>query len=118
MRASLFLSALLFAAVGASPAAAADYAPIDCAKASTSSELAICKSYTLGQSEAHMATLFGIVSSLVAMGQRGDIGDAQRVWLKRRDQCDSDISCITAAYKERISALSAAMDGIAKHGPF
>jgi hypothetical protein len=29
-----------------------------------------------------MATLFGVVTSLVAMGQRADIGDAQRTWLK------------------------------------
>ena len=56
------------------PARAADYAPIDCGRASLPAERAICRSYSLGQAEARMATLFGVVTSLVAMGQRGDIG--------------------------------------------
>ncbi len=118
MRAFAFLSALFFASVGLSPARAADYSPIDCTKASTPTELAICRTYSLGQSEARMATLFGITTSLVAMGQRGDIGDAQRLWLKRRNQCGADIACISAAYKDRIQALSAVIDAIASHGPF
>ncbi|WP_413992994.1 lysozyme inhibitor LprI family protein [Labrys okinawensis] len=102
----------------AQPAAAADYAPIDCAKASLPTEQTICRNYGLGQSEARMATLFGIVTSLVAMGQRGDIGDTQRQWLKARNQCGTDIACIAEAYKARILTLSTVMDGIASHGPF
>ena len=65
-----------------------------------------------------MATLFGIATSLVAMGQRGDIGDAQRQWLKSRNQCESDIACVAQAYKDRIGVLSAVIDGIASRGPF
>jgi uncharacterized protein len=47
------------------PARAADYAPIDCSKASSPAERAICRSYPLGQAEARMATLFGVVTSLL-----------------------------------------------------
>jgi uncharacterized protein len=106
----------LFAALV--PARASDYAPIDCAKASSSAERTICRSYSLGQAEARMATLFGVVTSLVAMGQRADIGDAQRTWLKERNACGDDGACIARAYRSRITALSAALDAIASHGPF
>jgi uncharacterized protein len=100
------------------PARAADYAPIDCGKASSPAERTICQSYPLGQAEARMATLFGIVTSLVAMGQRGDIGDAQRQWLKERNACGNDNACLTRAYQSRIAALSKALDAIASRGPF
>jgi uncharacterized protein len=100
------------------PARAADYAPIDCSKASSPAERTICQSYPLGQAEARMATLFGIVTSLVAMGQRGDIGDAQRKWLKERNACGNDSACIARAYQSRITALSATLDAIASRGPF
>jgi uncharacterized protein len=100
------------------PARAADYAPIDCSKASSPAERTICRSYLLGQAEARMATLFGVVTSLVAMGQRGDVGDAQRKWLKERNACGADSACIARAYQSRIAALSAALDAIASRGPF
>ena len=100
------------------PARAADYAPIDCGRASLPAERAICRSYPLGQAEARMATLFGVVTSLVAMGQRGDIGDAQRKWLKERNACGDDSACIARAYQSRITALSSALDAIASRGPF
>jgi uncharacterized protein len=100
------------------PARAADYAPIDCSKASSPAERTICRSYPLGQAEARMATLFGVVTSLVAMGQRADIGDAQRKWLKERNGCGNDGACIARAYQSRIGTLSATLDTIASRGPF
>jgi uncharacterized protein len=100
------------------PARAADYAPIDCGKTSSSAERTICRSYSLGQAEARMATLFGVATSLVAMGQRADIGDAQRTWLKERNACADDGACIARAYQSRIAALSSTFDAIASHGPF
>jgi uncharacterized protein len=99
-------------------ARASDYAPIDCSKASSPAERTICRSYPLGQAEARMATMFGVVTSLVAMGQRGDIGDAQRKWLKKRNACGNDGACIAHAYQSRIAALSATLDAIASRGPF
>jgi uncharacterized protein len=96
----------------------ADYAPINCSKASTAADVTICKTYALGQAEARMATLYGIAMSLVAMGQRGDIGDAQLQWLKTREACGSSISCLTKAYNDRIPQLSAVIDSIASHGPY
>ena len=97
---------------------AASYAPLDCAKTSTAAEMAICKSYALGQDEAHLATLFGILTSLVAMGQRSDLVDTQRRWISVREACGSKVDCLSQAYKTRIDELSQALDTLAKRGPF
>ena len=111
------LIAVAFLAVSV-PARAADYAPINCGKASLPAERAICRNYPLGQAEARMATLFGVVTSLVAMGQRSDIGDAQRKWLKKRNACGDNTTCLARAYQSRIGSLSASFDAIASRGPF
>jgi len=111
-------AAVLSLLTASAPVRAADYAPIDCSKASSPTQRAICRSYPLGQAEARMATMFGVVTSLVAMGQRGDIGDAQRKWLKERDACVDDSTCIARAYQSRITVLSTTVDAIASRGPF
>jgi uncharacterized protein len=103
-RRKLTISAIALGLLSASvPACAADYAPIDCSKASSSAERTICRSYPLGQAEARMAAMFSVVTSL---GQRGDIGDAQPKWLRERDACRDDSACIARAYQSRITALT------------
>ncbi|HEX3936977.1 MAG TPA: hypothetical protein VHX43_05675 [Xanthobacteraceae bacterium] len=97
---------------------AADYAPLDCARAKTAAEKTVCRTYALGQAEARMATLYSIATSLVAMGQRGDIGDAQTEFLKIRNACGRDVACLTKAYKNRISQLSQVIAAIASRGPY
>jgi uncharacterized protein YecT (DUF1311 family) len=72
------------------PGHAASYAPLDCAKASTAAETTVCKAYALGQDEARLATLFGVLTSLVAMGQRADLVDTQRRWISVREACGSN----------------------------
>jgi len=99
-------------------ARAGDYAPLECSKAHGPAEKAICSSYALGQAEARVATLFGIATSLVAMGRRGDIKDAQRKWIETRDACAANDACLAAAYDERIRALDGIINAIASRGPF
>ncbi|MFZ0606446.1 MAG: lysozyme inhibitor LprI family protein [Xanthobacteraceae bacterium] len=99
-------------------ALAADYAPLDCTQAKTAAEETVCASYALGQAEARMATLYATAASLVAMGQRGDIGDAQRQWLQRRDTCGRDVACLSRAYRNRIGQLNAVIAAIASRGPY
>jgi uncharacterized protein len=114
-----YASAVLAAAlIQSSLAHAGDYAPLACSKASSPAERTICRNYDLGQQEARMATLFAITTSLVAMGQRGDIQDAQRAWLKKRDACGNDVACLRKAYDTRIYDLNAVVEGIASRGPF
>src|SRR6201985_3324042 len=114
------LGILLALALGLSPrlGLAASYAPIDCAKASTAADATICKSYALGQDEARLATLFEVLTALVAMGQRGDLVDTQRRWISVRDACGSNTECLSRAYRSRIGELSQALDALAKQGPF
>ena len=115
-----WLSAAIIVATLFKPAlaSAGDYAPLDCAKANSVAERTICRSYALGQQEARMATLFSIATSLVAMGQRGDIQDGQRKWLETREACGKRISCLAAAYDTRIRELNDVVAGIASRGPY
>lgn len=110
--------ALLITLTSALPAAAADYAPLNCAKAATAAEKTICTSYGLGQAEARMATLYQWATSFVAMGQRGNIQDAQTAFIKKREACGADAKCIRSAYSTRIEQLEAVMDNVKQHGPF
>lgn len=104
--------------VACSGAEAADYAPLDCAKAVSPADKAVCSDYRLGQQEARMATLFEWATSFVGMGQRGTIQDAQRAFITAREACGSDIVCLGGAYAKRIAQLEAAMEDIKSRGPF
>lgn len=100
------------------PALAGDYAPLDCSKAHSPAETTICKSYALGQSEARMATLYAVATSLVAMGRRGEFQDQQRAWLTKRDACGDRVGCLEEAYATRIGELNAVVADVASRGPF
>ena len=99
-------------------AIAGDYAPLDCARAKSASDITICRTYSLGQAEARMAALYGIATSLVAMGQRGDIRDAQAAFLKAREACGRDVACLTRTYTIRIEQLNKVIAAIASRGPY
>ncbi len=116
----IMLGILLGSALASAPCLGqtAPYAPIVCAKASTATETTICGNYELGRQEARLATLYGILTSLVAMGQRGDIIDAQLRWIAVRNACGSDVQCLVRAYQTRIGTLSQQFDALAKRGPF
>jgi uncharacterized protein len=109
---------ILTVCAGISMCEAADYAPINCAKAASPTEKTICGNYALGQQEARMATLFQWATSYVAMGQRGAIQDEQKAFLGKRDACKADVACIRNAYAGRITALEAVMAGVREKGPF
>jgi uncharacterized protein len=115
---ALFLTLLTLCIVAALPTRAADYAPLNCAAARSPTERTICGIYALGQLEARMATLYEWTTSLVAMGQRGDIQDAQRDFIRRREACGDKAACIRSAYDARIVQLQAVMKEIAGQGPF
>ncbi len=99
------------------PADAADYLPLNCRMASSAAERTICSDYGLGQSEARVATLYQMTTSLVAMGQRGTIQDDQRAFLQQRDSCGSNAECIRSIYAARDKQLESVMSGIQRRGP-
>jgi len=112
------LALLIGATLAPSLAFAGNYAPLNCAKAQSQAERTICGSYALGQDEARMATLYAVATSLVAMGRRGDMEDAQRAWLRRREACGDRTACLSKAYADRIGALDTVIDDIKSRGPF
>ncbi|MEQ8652750.1 MAG: hypothetical protein RIC87_09835 [Kiloniellales bacterium] len=104
---------LAFGLVG--PAAAASF---DCAKATSADEKTICHTCVLAQKDVKMATLYDVLTNLVAMGQRGDLQDQQRSFLKTRAACGSDEHCIAKAYDARIAKLEAGLKEIYAGGPY
>lgn len=107
--------AALLPALLAMPAHAASF---DCAKAKAADEKAVCASRTLSELDVKLDTLYHVDTRLVAMGQRGDIQDAQVQWLKRRAACGKRYACLKAAYDDRLASLQSSFDSIAARGPF
>lgn len=106
------------AALLALPAAASHAASFDCAQAKQPDERAICASRSLGEQDVEMAVRFEMLSGLVAMGTRGDMGVAQRDWLQRRARCGASQRCLAAAYRDRIAVLKQAYEQLKRRGPF
>lgn len=65
-----------------------------------------------------MATLYQWGTAFVGMGQRGDIQDAQREFLKQRESCGADIACLRRTYETRIGQLQRVMEQVRARGPF
>jgi len=90
----------------------------DCGKAREADEIAICNDCALAQLDVKLATLYEVATSLVAMGQRGEIQGDQRNWLKARHSCGSDTGCIERDYNERIAELQRVLKNIYANGPY
>ena len=93
------------AVTGLSLAASAQAASFACAKALTSDERAICADPSLSNLDSRLAGLLDLDESTVAMGQRGDMQDAQAAWLTRRAACGADRACLKARYEARLKAV-------------
>ena len=70
-----------------------------------SDEKAICDNRALNDADVKMVTTFDLLSGRMAMGARGTLQDEQTAWLKTRQACEADASCIKAAYEERLKQL-------------
>ncbi|WP_158971765.1 lysozyme inhibitor LprI family protein [Chachezhania sediminis] len=88
-----------------------------CANAGTPTEHAICKNRHLSNLDVEMATLFGVVKQMpMMMGARGAQQDAAQAFLTTRNGCGADTSCLSNAYKARISALKSTIaDGMKQY---
>lgn len=93
-------AALLILAGLGTPAASAQ--SFDCSRASLATEQAICASVELGQLDEQMASLyFGMPTDM-----RETMRKSQLDWLRRRNRCGFDETCIADAYRSRIQVLS------------
>ncbi|NIF58927.1 DUF1311 domain-containing protein [Enterobacter sp. Ap-916] len=95
---------LLSLLIGSATAGAASF---DCAKANAPDEKAICAHRALNDKDVEMATKYQFLKGLFAMGGQGAMQDQQQAWLKERQSCGSDTTCLTAQYNKRLSALDA-----------
>ena len=92
--------------------------PIDCSRASTANERAICADPFLLQTDARLDTLYDISTRLVSSTERESLLDSQRTWVKEREQCGTDKNCMRAAYARRASIFEAILARAQAHGPF
>ncbi len=65
-------------------------------------EKAICAHLTLNDKDGKYNNQISVSERLLAMGSRGALQDAQQSWLKQRQQCKADVTCLTKAYNERL----------------
>ena len=103
LRVAAFLALTFGAGVGHA-------ASFDCARARAADEKAICADRALNDQDVRMATMFGFLHGVHAMGAAGAMGDRQRAWLVQRGQCRADRACLARAYRTRIAELEADYD--------
>lgn len=85
-----------------SPSVAQSY---NCNRASTPVEQIICDYSYLGDLDEEMAALYFTIRNSVGSGTRTLLEQDQRNWLRLRDRCSYDFSCVERAYLVRINEL-------------
>ena len=110
------LAAVLALAGGLCSAAYA--VPIDCSRAATRNERAICADPFLLQTDARLDTLYDISVRMSTPEARADLLTSQRAWVKEREACGTDKNCMRAAYARRASVFEAILKRVEARGPF
>jgi uncharacterized protein len=89
-------------------ATAAQAAPpgMQCDRAASTTEIAICADADLLRLDTQLSAVYGKLAGAQPQ-QHARLRQAQLAWLKARDQCGSDTHCSSARYEERIAALQA-----------
>ncbi|MEQ1066430.1 lysozyme inhibitor LprI family protein [Acinetobacter sp. XH1741] len=94
-------------------------ASFSCDAAKTKTELSICKNRSLNDADVKMVTTYQIVLHALPMGGRDSQKDTQQQWLKKRNACAANVSCISKAYQQRQQQLDSILqDRVLSHGPF
>lgn len=92
--------------------------PIDCSKAASINERALCADPFLLQTDARLDTLYEVSLRFIAPADRTDLIDSQRAWVKERERCGTDKNCMRAAYAKRASVFETILQRAQAHGPF
>ncbi|MFP6832527.1 MAG: lysozyme inhibitor LprI family protein [Pseudomonas sp.] len=81
-------------------------AGMDCAKAVSAVENAVCADKGLYALDTQMgATYSKLMRSMP--DEKAELKSTQRLWLKDRNQCAEDVSCLNQRYRERLESLQA-----------
>ncbi|WP_175820833.1 lysozyme inhibitor LprI family protein [Burkholderia sp. BCC0419] len=101
---STYLSSLAAAVLLTLLPAAAHAAGFDCAKAASPTEKTICADTALSKLDGDLSAAWK--RALAKGGDTAALKAAQLKWLKQRDQCGSDASCLGDRYRERLASLN------------
>jgi uncharacterized protein len=89
----------------------ANAASFDCARATKTDEVTICRTPSLSALDSEMAGLWYAYSRVpMLMGGNGTRMDMARDFLVRRAACGRNVACLTAAYRARIRDLRGGID--------
>lgn len=113
IRPCLSFIALAALSVCAAPTFAAG---LDCSRAATGTEKAICTDENLRKLDVQLATVYGRLAA-AQPAQRGALRRAQVDWLKTRDRCGADAGCIATRHEERLAALQAQLRYVNAYKP-
>ena len=94
----------------------ASAAGIDCARARSPSENAICMDASLQALDARLARRFAKAMRLQT-AQRPLIAAAQKQWLARRESCAGDVQCLSQGHQQRIAELEAGLRAFLAYKP-
>lgn len=79
----------------------------NCAKATKTSEFAICNNEELLLLDERMASIHATYSSKISTSpEKQKFSKTSRAWLKKRNACKSDFACLELRYRERIQVLN------------
>ncbi|RQR54624.1 DUF1311 domain-containing protein [Burkholderia sp. Bp9140] len=98
-------SAMILAVLTISPLAT-HAAGFDCTKAASPTEKAICADAGLSSLDGQLAGAWK--KALAKGGDTAALKAAQLKWLKQRDRCGNDASCLGDRYRERLASLNGA----------
>lgn len=94
-------------------------ASFECQKAQYKAEKTICKNQILNDQDVKLATTFNILTHVLPMGGRDALRDEQQYWLKQRNYCGTQVSCISSNYKKRQQQLDQLLqERVYSKGPF
>jgi len=83
----------------------------DCAKATTTTEKAICASPDLARLDSQIAQQYRRARSLADASLKATLLTEQRAWLKDRSKCGADPSCLAASMQKRVQELTSVQLG-------
>ncbi|WP_230944071.1 lysozyme inhibitor LprI family protein [Burkholderia vietnamiensis] len=99
-----------------SPAFSSIAAGLDCARAKTPTEQTVCASTDLRRQDERLSLVYRKLLDALPQ-QRAALRAAQLGWLKTRDQCAADASCLSDKYRTRIADLQSRFVAAAAYRP-
>ena len=121
IRRATALAAMVFAvglATGLATTAEAAGPSYDCGLPDLNqTELTICFNPDLARFDVELSNAYKTYLSTHGEGENAALRAGQKVWLKERNACGSDVACIRKAYDERLTLISGASEGTLASAP-